>query len=81
MTDLVIVLNPGGPQAGASTPDSVNDIISMETNQLLALANQGGFGTRTQEALKRLVCSNVALLPTALTITQHRLTSVMVHDV
>ena len=81
MTDFVIVLNPGGPQAGASTPVSVSDIISMETNQLLALANQGGFGKRKQEALKRLVCSNVVFLTTALTITQHRLTSVMVHDV
>jgi len=67
MTDLIIVLNPGRPKSAAGTPFSVSDIISMETDELLELANKEGF-ERKQEALKRLVCFNVALSPTALTV-------------
>jgi hypothetical protein len=45
VTDFIIVLNPGGPKSVAGTPFSVSDIISMETDELLELANKEGFGT------------------------------------
>jgi hypothetical protein len=81
MTDYTLVLNPGGLKSVAGTPLSVSDIISMETEEMLELANQEGFGTRKQEALKRLVCFNVVSSPTAPTVSRNRLLSVMVHDV
>jgi len=81
MTDFIVVLNPGGPKSAAGTPYSVTDIISLETDELLELAKQGGFGKRKQEALKRLVRFNMVLSPTALMVLGYRLTSVMVHDV
>jgi hypothetical protein len=68
MTDFIVVLYPEGPKTGTSTPCSVSDIISMETDELLALDGQEGFGTRKQEALTRLVCSNMVLPLTALTL-------------
>lgn len=79
--DVTIVLNPGGPKSGIGTPYSVTEIISMETDQLLAIANEEGFGKRKQEALKRLVCSKVILPPHTLTVSRRRLLSVMVHTV
>jgi hypothetical protein len=81
MTDFIIVLNPGGARSGLGTPYSVSEMISMETEDLLAVASQEGFGTRKQEALKRLVRRNVISCHMALTISRHRLSSAMVHDV
>ena len=79
-TDFFIVLNPGRAKSGVGTPDSVSEIMSMETDELLAVANQAGFGARKQEALKRLVRPNI-IRPISLTISRHRLSSAMVHDV
>jgi len=81
MPDFIIVLNPRRPKSAAGTPFSVTDIISMETDQLIELAIQEGFGKRKQEALKRLVCFKVVSSPTALTVSRYRLSSVMVHNV
>ena len=79
MTDFIIVLNPGEPKSGASTPFSVSDIMSMEIDELLEVANEEGFGK--QEALKCLVCSDVVSFCTALMVLRCRLSSVMVHNV
>jgi len=50
--DTTAVMNPGGPKSRSSTPHSVSD---METDELLAVAEDAGFGGRKQEALKSLV--------------------------
>jgi hypothetical protein len=54
----MVVMNPGGPKSGSGTPRSVSDIVNMETDELLAVA-EAGFGGRKQAALKSLVCSKV----------------------
>ena len=69
MTDFIIVLNPGGAKSGVGTPYSVGEIISMETDELLAVANQAGLGAQKQEALKRLVCPNIIQPPISLMIS------------
>ena len=48
-------MNPGGRKSGSGTPYSISDTISMETDTLLGLAEQG-FGNRKQAALKALAC-------------------------
>ena len=47
-------MNPGGPKSGSGTPYSVNDAISLETDTLLQMAAEEGFGKRKQAALKAL---------------------------
>ena len=81
MTDFILVLNPGEPISGASTPFSVSDILSTEIDELLEVANKEGFGKQKQEALKRLVCSDVVSFCTALMVLRCRLSSVMVYNV
>jgi len=49
-------MNPGGPKSGGGTPYSVSDTISLETDTLLGMAAEEGFGKRKQAALKALVC-------------------------
>jgi hypothetical protein len=51
----MVVLNPGGPKSGSGTPRSVSDIVNMETDELLTVAETEGSGVRKQEALKSLV--------------------------
>ena len=48
-------MNPGGPKSGSGTTHSVSDIVNMETDELLVVANDAGFGVWKQEALKALV--------------------------
>jgi hypothetical protein len=48
-------MNPGGPKSGSDTPHSVSDVVNMETDELLVVAEDAGFGLRKQEALKSLV--------------------------
>ena len=48
-------MNPGGCKSGSSTPSSVSDAISMETDALLEIA------TRKQVALKTLACRKINL--------------------
>jgi hypothetical protein len=50
-----IVQNPGGPKSGVGTPYSVSEYVSKETDELLEIAGEQGFGKRKQEALKLLV--------------------------
>jgi hypothetical protein len=50
--DTTAVMNPRGHKSGSSTPHSVSD---METDELLAVAEDAGFGERKQAALKSLV--------------------------
>jgi hypothetical protein len=51
----MVVLNPGGPKSGGGTPHSVSDIVHIETDKLLAVAETEGFGVRGQVALQTLV--------------------------
>ena len=51
----MVVMNPGGPKSGRGTPHSVSDIVNMEMDKLLAVAEGTGFGVQKQEALKCLV--------------------------
>ncbi|KAF5374130.1 hypothetical protein D9615_008842 [Tricholomella constricta] len=50
----IAFMNPGGPKSGGGTPHSVSDVVKMETDQLLSVAQEVGFGVRKQAALKRL---------------------------
>jgi len=59
MTYLTSVMNPRGRKSGSGTPYSVSDVISMETDALLGIAVQEGFGTRKQAALKALACRKI----------------------
>jgi hypothetical protein len=54
-----LVMNPGGPKSGVGTPHSVSKFISIDTDKLLEIAAQEGFGKRKQDALKALVCCQV----------------------
>jgi hypothetical protein len=53
--DTTVVMNPVGPKSGSGTPPSVSDIVNMETDNLLAVAETAGLGVRKQVALKSLV--------------------------
>jgi hypothetical protein len=66
--DAMIVMNPGGPKSGSGTPFSVSEVIAMETDQLLRIANEGGFGKRKQQALKALVRSYIIIFIKVLNI-------------
>ena len=59
MTYLTSVMNPGGRKSGSSTPFSVSDAISMETDTLLEIVTQEGFGIRKQMGLKTLACRKI----------------------
>ncbi|KAF5376931.1 hypothetical protein D9615_007199 [Tricholomella constricta] len=50
----IAFMKPEGPKSGGSTPRSVGEIVKMETDQLLSVAQEPGFGVRKQAALKRL---------------------------
>ena len=50
-------MNPGGRASRSGTPFSVSDVVSKETDELLELVAQEGFGKRQQNALKALVRS------------------------
>ena len=57
--DLTVVINPGGRKSGSGTPFSVSDTVGMETDELLKVAAEEGFGQRKQGALKALVRCDV----------------------
>jgi len=50
----IAFMNPGGPKSGTGTPHSVNEFMSMTTDELLREALQEGFGKRKQDVLKAL---------------------------
>ena len=52
-------MNSDGPKSGIGTPYSVSDAISEETDALLAIVAQEGFGNRKQAALKTLACRKI----------------------
>lgn len=60
--DAMVVINLQGRKSGSSTPPSVSDIVDMETDDIrvISVAEESGLGKRKQEALKRLVRSEVA---------------------
>jgi hypothetical protein len=43
-----LVMNPGGPKSGVGTPHSVSQFISIDTDKLLEVAAQEGFGKRNK---------------------------------
>jgi hypothetical protein len=59
------VMNPGGRKSASGTPFSVSDTVRLETDQLLQLAAEEGFGQRKQAALKTLVRCRVVEKPGA----------------
>ena len=48
-------MNPGGHKSGSGTPYSVSEFVGLETDELMKLMKEEGFGTRKQAALKALV--------------------------
>ena len=54
MTCVISVMNPGRPESGIGTPYSVSEVISEETDVLLAMVTQQGFENRKQAALQTL---------------------------
>jgi len=50
----IAFMNPGGPKSGVGTPHSVSQFVSIDTDKLLEVAAQEGFGKRKQDALKAL---------------------------
>jgi hypothetical protein len=77
----MVVLNPGGPKSGGGTPHSVSDIVNMETDELLAVAETEGFGVRKQVALKTLVILKSYYLFQVLIILWSRRSNAMVTHV
>ena len=59
MANLTSVMNPRGRKSESDTPFSVSDAISMETDILLEIATQEGFGIKKQAALKTLACPKI----------------------
>jgi hypothetical protein len=77
----MVVLNPRGPKSGSGTPRSVSDIINMETDDLLTVAETAGFGVRKQVALKSLVILKSYYLFQVLIILWSRRSNAMVTHV
>jgi len=48
-------MNPGGHKSGSGTPYSVSEFVGLETDELMKLMKEEGFGTRKQAALKALL--------------------------
>lgn len=66
----VAVMNPGGAKFRTGTEDSIIEIISKETDELLQqLKEIGDFGKQNQVVLKALVCIYSAQSHTILFIT------------
>jgi hypothetical protein len=74
-------MNPGGPKSGSGTVHSVSDIVNMETDELLVVAKDAGFGVRKQEALESLVILKSYNLFQVLIILRSRRSSAMVTHV
>jgi hypothetical protein len=74
-------MNPGGPKSGSGTAHSVSDIVDMETDELLVVAKDAGFGVRKQTALKSLVILKSYNLFQMLIILRSRRSSAMVTHV
>jgi hypothetical protein len=58
MVDITIVMIPGG-KSGSGTPYSVSEFVALETDELMKLIKEEGFGTWKQNSLKALVCTVV----------------------
>ena len=52
-------MNPGGRKSRGDTPNSVNNVVGLKTDELLDLAAKDGFGKRNQGALEALVCFSI----------------------
>ncbi|KAK2462249.1 hypothetical protein APHAL10511_005745 [Amanita phalloides] len=58
----IAFMNTGGRKSGIGTPYSVSDTISMDTDALLKIAAEEGFGNRKQAALKTLIFKRDGIL-------------------